>query len=208
MLSWRSVKTVLGTILLPKPLAAFPHKHRRNNGQPLERERERGRQTEQERERERERERGGVDPVTMTIINRKEYWPSRRFEPATPSSQVFYATGVVTGARPIYMYKTQQWQKVSTMTTFANHTYTQSDLALDFSLFHQFWSTEPNRIPYKTLTVPLATTGLFCGECRARSTCTYVQSDLALHSPLVYFCQLNTIESFLTYFTLFQNDKF
>ena len=26
---------------------------------------------------------------------------------------------------------------------------------------------------------PLATTGLFCGECRARSDCTYVQSDLA-----------------------------
>ena len=29
-----------------------------------------------------------------------------------------------------------------------------------------------------------ATMRLFCGKCRARSACTYVQSDLALHSPL------------------------
>ena len=29
---------------------------------------------------------------------------------------------------------------------------------------------------------------LFSGEYRSRSACTYVQSDLALHSPL-FFCQ-------------------
>ena len=37
-----------------------------------------------------------------------------------------------------------------------------------------------------TLVLPNATMNLFCGECRARSDCTYVQSDLALHSPLRY----------------------
>ena len=31
------------------------------------------------------------------------------------------------------------------------------------------------------------TINLFCGEWRARSDCTYVQSDLALHSPLPYY---------------------
>ena len=32
-----------------------------------------------------------MKPVAITIINpRKEYWPSRRFEPATSCSRVFY----------------------------------------------------------------------------------------------------------------------
>ena len=40
-----------------------------------------------------------MNPVIMTIINlRIEYWPSWRFEPATASFQVFYAT-VVEGGR-------------------------------------------------------------------------------------------------------------
>ena len=35
----------------------------------------------------------GMNHITMTIINPgKEYWPSRRFEPATSCSQVFNAT--------------------------------------------------------------------------------------------------------------------
>ena len=45
---------------------------------------------------------------------------------------------------------------------------------------------------YETVTCPslhlnlaLATIGSFNGECRARSDCTYVQSDLVLHSPLL-----------------------
>ena len=41
-----------------------------------------------------------MNPVAMTIINpRKEYWPSRMFEPATVCSQVFYATDSTTGPR-------------------------------------------------------------------------------------------------------------
>ena len=28
---------------------------------------------------------------------------------------------------------------------------------------------------------------LLRGQCRARSACTYVQTDLALHSPLLFF---------------------
>ena len=32
----------------------------------------------------------------------------------------------------------------------------------------------------------LFTVDLLCGECRSRSACTYLQSDLALHSP--QFC--------------------
>ena len=41
--------------ILSKPLAAFPHNYRRNNGQRWE----------------------GMIPVSMTVINpRKEYWPS------------------------------------------------------------------------------------------------------------------------------------
>ena len=32
---------------------------------------------------------------------------------------------------------------------------------------------------------------IFCGECRARSDCTYVQSDLALHSPQNIFLVAN-----------------
>ena len=34
------------------------------------------------------------------------------------------------------------------------------------------------------LILPLMTVTLFCRECRAKSACTYVQADLALHSPL------------------------
>ena len=37
-----------------------------------------------------------------------------------------------------------------------------------------------------TLTLLLATINVLCGECRARSDYTYVQSNLALHSPLLY----------------------
>ena len=39
--------------------------------------------------------------------------------------------------------------------------------------------------------------GYFCGERRARSACTYVQSDLALHSPLfiINFCLRIPIQS-------------
>ena len=36
------------------------------------------------------------------------------------------------------------------------------------------------------------TMDLFSGECRARSACTYAQSDLALHYPLVYHQFLST----------------
>ena len=44
--------------------ATFPHNHRRNNGQRWER----------------------INPIAMTIISpRKEYWASRRIEPATSS---------------------------------------------------------------------------------------------------------------------------
>ena len=35
--------------------------------------------------------------------------------------------------------------------------------------------------------MPFATINSFYGEWRARSDCTYVQSDLALHSPLIYY---------------------
>ena len=41
----------------------------------------------------------------------------------------------------------------------------------------------------------------FCGVCRARSACTYVQSDLALHSPLIYhdpFYQRNIAQCYST----------
>ena len=42
----------------------------------------------------------GMNPVAMTIISpRKEYWPGRRFEPATSCSQVRNATDLATGAR-------------------------------------------------------------------------------------------------------------
>ena len=37
-----------------------------------------------------------------------------------------------------------------------------------------------------TLILPVRAMALFCGECRPRSDCTYVQSDLALHSPQIY----------------------
>ena len=35
-----------------------------------------------------------------------------------------------------------------------------------------------------TLILPIGSMDIFCGKYRARSACTYVQSDLALHSPL------------------------
>ena len=35
-----------------------------------------------------------------------------------------------------------------------------------------------------TLILPFSTISLFCGECRGRSACTYIQSDLALHSTV------------------------
>ena len=34
--------------------------------------------------------------------------------------------------------------------------------------------------------VSLTIMDLFCGECRARSACTYVQCDLTLHSTPLY----------------------
>ena len=37
-----------------------------------------------------------------------------------------------------------------------------------------------------TVFILLVTMDLFCGRCRKRSACTYMQSDLALHSTLLY----------------------
>ena len=48
------------------------------------------------------------------------------------------------------------------------------------------------------LILPFTAVDSFCGECRARSACTYVQSDLALHPPLLYhYCLLTKIHPFL-----------
>ena len=44
---------------------------------------------------------------------------------------------------------------------------------------------------------PFASTDLYCGECRERSDCTYVQSDLALHSALV----IQSVDETLSMFT-------
>ena len=46
--------------------------------------------------------------------------------------------------------------------------------------------SKPSQVtnPYQALTCRLQIQIYFFGECRARSACTYVQSDLALHSPL------------------------
>ena len=54
----------------------------------------------------------------------------------------------------------------------------------------QFW---PLTLTGLNLVLPFATTDSFCGEGRARSDCTYVESDLALHSPLLRH-QLPTIK--------------
>ena len=53
-----------------------------------------------------------------------------------------------------------------------------------------------------------ATKGLhiFCGEYKARSDCTYVQSDLALHSPLFYQLSL-AMKPHLVQFNLLICDK-
>ena len=42
------------------------------------------------------------------------------------------------------------------------------------------------RFIFLTLVVPFETKALFCDKCRSRSTCTYVQSNLPLHSALLY----------------------
>ena len=42
----------------------------------------------------------GITPAAMTGNNlRKEYWPNRKFEPATYCSEVFYATDWAIAAR-------------------------------------------------------------------------------------------------------------
>ena len=38
-----------------------------------------------------------------------------------------------------------------------------------------------------TLILTFVVMYLCCGECRVRSACTYVQSDIALHAPLFYY---------------------
>ena len=40
--------------------------------------------------------------------------------------------------------------------------------------------------------LPFVIMGLLCGECRTRSDCTHVQSDVALHSPLLVHLSLLT----------------
>ena len=40
---------------------------------------------------------------------------------------------------------------------------------------------------YQSLILAFSHKDLLSGECSARSACTYVQSDLALHSPLLYY---------------------
>ena len=58
-----------------------------------------------------------------------------------------------------------------------------------------------------TFVLPNATMDLFCGSCRARSACTYVQSDLALHSP-PFFVIVSGKKPNQCYLTLSQTTNF
>ena len=46
--------------------------------------------------------------------------------------------------------------------------------------------SKKNLFDLRTLNLLFFTMNLLCGECRARSDCTYVQSNLALHSLMFY----------------------
>ena len=55
-----------------------------------------------------------------------------------------------------------------------------------------YFASSENLFTVLTLILPFETMHLHCGECRSRSPCTYLQSDLALHSLQLYHLLMST----------------
>ena len=80
---------------------------------------------------------------------------------------------VHTYGNSISMCRVMDFTIISSMHTVRGHNHDNSAKPCDY----------PRLL---TLTLLLATINVLWSECRARSDCTYVQSDLALRSPLLY----------------------
>ena len=89
---------------------------------------------------------------------------------------------------PAIFSKTSNYKAVKSLDCLVYRVYKVLKYA-NFLIIHCIKCT---RGTHSTLVLKLVTTDLLCGECRARSDCIYVQSDLAMHSPSWYNQFLST----------------